>query len=167
MNDKAMVAKLSSLAQLDIDAAYTYEQAMKVQENMDILRALESFQNDHLRHVEELSALIQQFGGDAPKLERDIKGVVLEGMTRIAGFVGKEGALAAMMSNETLTNYAYKSALSIKDLPADVRALLERNQTDETRHFDYITSALKGDVRKAVSNIGGRIAGRSGQESIA
>ena len=65
---------------------------------------------------------------------------MIEGFTKVASR-GDRSALQAMRGNEELTNRSYEAALKEK-LPADVRALLEKNLADERRHLAWIKDAL-------------------------
>ena len=47
-----------------------------------------------------------------------------------------------MQSNEKTTNKKYSQALE-PELPADVRALVEMNYSDEKRHLAYIEEQLR------------------------
>lgn len=132
---------LRALAQLDIDATYAYNQAIDAIDHPQIRARLIEFRADHERHITDLSACLRQLGAEPPERSRDFKGFLIEGFTAIRSMTGTEGALKAMQGNEETTNKAYREALSA-ELPADVRALVQRNYEDEWRHLAYITAAL-------------------------
>jgi len=135
---------LTKLSQLDIDAAYAYEQALAQIEEKDIYNTIYKFREDHLRHINELSALIRQYNGTPPERTKDFKGYLIEGFTYLRSLTGTEGALKAMRSNEITTNKYYKQAIEENpNLPADVLMLLQRNFNDEKTHLSYITSTIK------------------------
>ena len=141
MHNKDIVSALNALIQLDIDAVYAYNQAL---ENIDaaVIRAtLLAFRNDHERHIVDLSEAVARFGEKPPKYSRDLKGIVMEGLTALRSATGTEGALRAMRANETTTNEAYQRALGL-DLPVDAKLVVERNYADEIRHLTYIEQAL-------------------------
>src|SRR5581483_8434778 len=102
-----------------------YEQAIDACDVEEIRSNLREFQEDHERHVRELSQCVRDHGG-IPKQKRDIKGFLIQGFTKITSR-GDRSALTAMRGNEELTNRSYVSALDNDDLPDDVRMLLERN----------------------------------------
>ncbi len=130
MNDKI---------QLDLDAIVAYDEAIAACENIEIRSRLAEFRTDHERHVQDLSETVVRYGGQ-PKRTRDFKGFVIEGFTKVASR-GDRSALQAMRGNEELTNRSYEAALK-DNLPADVRALLEKNLADERRHLAWIKDAL-------------------------
>jgi len=139
--DKSMLKSLNSLIQLDIDAIYCYDEAIKRIDDRAIATTLEGFRNDHQRHVDALSALVAGDGGTPPEQSPDMKGRLLQGMTALRSVTGTEGALKAMEMNEKKTNEEYSEAQSW-DVPPDVHAVLEKNLDDERRHLAYVQSQL-------------------------
>lgn len=142
MNNAEIAKKLTKLAQLDIDAVEAYNQAIESIDNTKLHQAISRFRDDHIRHIDELSAAIHALGEEPPKRTQDIKGFLIEGFTAIRSATGLEGALKAMRTNEKLTNNAYEDALSW-ELPPDIKALIEKNRSDEKRHLDFIENALE------------------------
>lgn len=135
---------LSELAQLDIDAVQAYEQALDRIDVVDIYNEINNFKNDHVRHIDDLNAMISKLGGDPlDRSVKDFKGYLIEGMTFLKSITGTKSALSAMRSNEETTNKNYKNALEMHpDLPDDARQLLEKNYSDEKRHLAYIVKVL-------------------------
>lgn len=141
MNNADIAKKLTKLAQLDIDAVEAYNQALASIDNTKIHKVISQFRDDHIRHIDELSAAIQSLGEEPPKRTQDIKGFLIEGFTAIRSATGIEGALKAMRGNEKLTNSTYEDALSW-ELPANIKALIEKNRSDEKRHLEFIETAI-------------------------
>ena len=139
-NDE-LVDTLVTLAQLDIDAIHAYSQALGHIEIKTIYDALMKFQDDHRRHVTELSAEIQKLGR-MPPVSRDVKGFFITGFTAIQSLMGTNGALKAMEGNEELTTKTYREALE-KNLLMPIKELIEKNFLDEQRHLQFIQQALK------------------------
>src|SRR4051812_48623688 len=110
--NQKLIKKLTSLAQLDIDAFHAYGEAIKNIDVIDIKDTLTRFQLDHQRHVENVSELISSMGGDAPEFKRDLKGYVIEGFTALRSGMGTEQALKAMKMNEMMTNNKYGQAIT-------------------------------------------------------
>ncbi|OJH37223.1 ferritin-like domain-containing protein [Cystobacter ferrugineus] len=136
------VEKLRSLAQLDVDAAGTYEAAIARVKDQLVRERLNEFRVDHVRHVQDLNAFIRQLGGEPVELRPDLKGAVMKGMTAITSMMGTEAALVAMLGNEELTNRTYELALSF-DWSPEVRQLIEQNRKDEERHLAWIKDAVR------------------------
>lgn len=141
MDQKDILKELASLAQLDIDAVRAYESALKNIEAQSIHHEISGFRDDHRRHIENLSTLIRRFGAEPPSQSPDVKGFFIQGFTEIRSATGTEGALKAMKTNETLTNRDYARAVAL-DLPADVKAVVQRNYDDERRHLHAIEQWL-------------------------
>jgi len=128
---------LKALAQMDIDAISSYDQAIEAIKDRGIARRLQEFKEDHVRHVEELSAVIRTYGETPPDFSRDVKGFLMEGLTKVVSKLGTTPALKAMRLNEKLTNRKYREALE-KKMPDDLRRLIEQNYGDEQRHLHYL-----------------------------
>lgn len=141
MDNQDIIKKLESLRQLDFDAVQAYSQAIEKIDVMSIRTELERFRGDHERHITDLATAIQRLGGQPEELGRDVKGVLIEGMTMLRSVTGTKGALKAMKTNEKLTNKSYEEALE-SDLPIDVQDVVLRNRQDEARHLEFIEAAL-------------------------
>jgi len=141
VTQQEICAILKGLAQLDIDAVMAYTQAIANVDDEDISELLKEFCRDHERHFEEISEMIQKFGKKPPVFSRDFKGFFIVGMIEVMSKTGLKSALRAMRQNEKLTNKRYKEALD-RELPTDVRILLERNYHDEQVHLDLICECL-------------------------
>lgn len=142
MGNESEVAKLRSLAQLDVDAIGAYDAAIaRVTEPM-VRERLNEFRVDHLRHVQDLNAFIQRFGGEPVMLRPDFKGAAMKGLTAMTSLMGTEAALVAMLGNEEFSNRAYEYALNFKWSPV-VRGLIEKNRQDEERHITWIKEAVR------------------------
>jgi rubrerythrin len=138
--------KLTELIHLDIDAVHAYGEAIKRidDHHVDIRTQLIAFQDDHERHIRELSDLLRESGRPVPERKRDLKGYVIEGMTALRSALGTEQALKAMRQNEVLTNRRYEDALrAVGGHPAAV-TIVARNREDERIHLDYIERAIRG-----------------------
>ncbi len=139
-----IIDALSDLAQLDIDAVYAYEEALKNIDDSEIFKNIDSFRLDHLRHIDDLSALIVKQGGTPPKKTKDFKGYIIKGFTSLRSMTGTFGALKAMKENEKTTNKTYKKALDEnKDFPPEILILFEANYNDEQKHLLYIMNVLE------------------------
>lgn len=138
-----LIKKLAKLAQLDIDAARAYDQAIEHIDIPDIKSTITLFRNDHKRHITDLNQQITQLGGKAVEETPDLKGVLIEGFTALRSTTGTAGALKAMHSNEKLTNKTYDDALSEDALPENIRLLLIKNRDDERKHLNYIEKLLE------------------------
>jgi rubrerythrin len=142
MAEKSEVAKLRSLAQLDVDAVGAYDAAISRVNEPLVRERLNDFRVDHVRHVQDLNALIQRFGGEPVELKPDLKGTAMKSLTAVTSMMGTEAALVAMLGNEEFTNRAYEMALQF-DWSPDVRGLIQKNREDEYRHVTWIRDAVR------------------------
>jgi uncharacterized protein (TIGR02284 family) len=141
MDQNQMLDRLNELIALDHDAVGAYEAAIE-RIDVELLRSrLREFQDDHKRHIQELSGVVRGLGGK-PREKPDVKGFMLKGFTAITSMMGNEAALKAMQGNEKLTNRTYEQALK-ESWPEDVRGIIERNFRDEQRHLAFIEESLR------------------------
>jgi uncharacterized protein (TIGR02284 family) len=136
-----VIKTLNELIQLDFDASRTYEQAIERVQDPMIREDLELFRADHERHIVELTSAVEDLGGEVEEVSRDVKGVLLEGVTRLRSATGTLGALRAMRLNEKLSNRAYGHAAD-KDLPAAAHEIITRGLEDERRHLAAIEAHI-------------------------
>jgi uncharacterized protein (TIGR02284 family) len=136
-----LMGLLNDLIELDYDAIEAYKAAIGRVDNLGDRSQLASFLEDHRQHVEDLSALVRDMGGE-PAEGADIKQVLTKGKVVIGGLLGDRMVLEAMKTNETDTNTAYERAVARADLPAHVRKVLEKNLADERRHREWIVQRV-------------------------
>lgn len=134
---KAAIEIMNDLIQLDFDAIQAYKQAIEKCKDVTARADLIAFQADHERHITDLSQAVRMLGGEPAGRGRDLKGVLLEGLTALRSVSGTLGALRAMKMNEKLTNRAYERTLEAK-LPGSARDVVLRNRDDERRHLASI-----------------------------
>jgi uncharacterized protein (TIGR02284 family) len=144
MDTAKVLDKLNDLIKLDVDAIHAYDQSISACTMDELKRTLTEFRADHDRHVRDLSDCVRQLGGQ-PDVRRDWKGFIIGGFTAIVS-QGDHSSLLAMQTNEELTNSYYRRALDLEDLSPDVRALLEKNYSDEQRHLSWIKDKLAARV---------------------
>jgi uncharacterized protein (TIGR02284 family) len=142
MFEKTIEGVMNDLIQLDVDASYAYSEAIKKIEEKDIQQKLIDFQQDHERHIKELSVLVKGLGGEPVKPTRDFKGFVIEGMTALQSLIGTKGALKAMLTNEKITNKKYADALEYTGFTQEARNLIQSNFNDEKRHLEYVKEKI-------------------------
>jgi uncharacterized protein (TIGR02284 family) len=141
MNRDEILDNLEKLIQLDVDATHAYDQAIKNVSEQAIKDKLISFQADHRRHIDLLSAQVLEFGGTPPELTSDFKGFLISGFTALRSLTGTKGALEAMETNERLTTSKYSEACKLA-FPADVLAIVQSNLADEQRHLSFVREAI-------------------------
>ena len=139
-----MIERLNALIALDYDAVGAYEAAINRIDVESLRMSLRGFQQDHERHIQELSRVVTQLGG-TPRQRPDAMGFILKGFTTVTSMMGNEAALQAMRGNETLTNRTYRMALD-EEWSDEARAIIERNFQDEQRHLAFIENALRNRI---------------------
>lgn len=138
---KETVNTLNEIAQLEIDDAHAYNQAISNIEDLRLKDSFLTFKVDCERHIGETSQLIQELGGEPPEYSRDFKGYLITGYTAIRSMMGTKGALEAMHTNEKLTVRRYEDALQ-KNITPTAKGLLAKNLMDARRHLNFIESSI-------------------------
>jgi rubrerythrin len=141
MAPKSEVERLRNLAQMDADAVGAYDAAIARVKQPTVRERLNEFRVDHVRHVQDLNALIRRFGGEPVELKPDLKGAAMRGLTSVTGLIGTEGALVAMLGNEELVARAYAVALG-QEWSGEVKEALEQNRKHEERHLLWLREAV-------------------------
>lgn len=144
MDLNRMIERLNELIALDHDAVGAYEAAINRIDVESLRMSLRGFQQDHERHIQDLSRMVTQLGG-TPRQKPDVKGFILKGFTAITSMMGNEAALQAMRGNETLTHRTYRAALD-EEWSDEARRIIERNFSDEQRHLAFIENALRNRI---------------------
>jgi hypothetical protein len=108
--------------------------------DFDVKLDLESFLNDHERHIMELTQVVRDLGGEPIPVHRDFKGALLEGMTKLRSR-GTLGALRAMRMNEKLTNRTYDKVAHVY-MPPLGQVIVIENRDDERRHLAAIEAHI-------------------------
>lgn len=142
MAENDVIKQLNSLIQLDIDAAHAYDQALSQIEEPQLKERITKFQQDHRRHITDLSQEVRKLGGTPEEYSKDFKGYLIEGFTALRSVTGTDGALSAMEQNEVLTNKKYSDAVNW-DVPTSTKAIIEKNAGDEEMHLQFIRQTLK------------------------
>ncbi len=147
--DRDLTDRLNELIALDIDAVSAYGAAIRHIGVPFLQERLRLFQQDHERHIRELSQAVKLHGGE-PRQKADVKGFFIQGFTAITAAMGDEAALRAMQTNEELTTHTYQKAMH-ENWPMEVSALIEGNYADEQRHLAFVQDALHNRTwKKAV-----------------
>ena len=141
LTDDDLIKELNELIQLDYEASLTYEEALQQVEDEQARSALHAFMQDHLQHITDLRSVINELGGTPIEPSRDLKGVLLEGMTKLRNALGTLSALKAMRLNEKLTNRSYEKASEL-DLPSRARHVVAASFHDERRHLAAIRAHI-------------------------
>lgn len=142
LHGSPLVRKLNDLIQLDFDAIVSYHHAIEHCDDAHVRYDLEQFRGDHARHITDLGRVIRALDGTPIEAHRDLKGLVLEGLTTVRSLGGTLAALRAMRTNEKLTNRTYRQAASCALAPL-ARVVIDQNFADEQRHLAVIQSHIE------------------------
>jgi rubrerythrin len=132
---------VKSLLNLEHDAIEAYDETIERLEDSMYAQKVSEFKQDHLKHVEKLSAIARQLGVEIP--DGTAKAMLTKGKIVIADLMGDDAILMAMKTNEYDTVAAYENALKKDFLTAELRACCEQGLADERKHRDWMDQASK------------------------
>ena len=141
LSTEKIIEELSELIRYDYDALGSYTAAVDDIKELAVRGPLSEYKDDHQRHVDSLSGIVRQLGGEPPD-RPDVKGFLRKTMTKVAGLGGTEYTLKAMRSNEEVLNKTYAHHFAF-DFPAEIKAVIQQNYEDEKRHLAWVDEALR------------------------
>jgi hypothetical protein len=141
MQTPQLVAELTRLYSVEVDAIQAYGAAVALAGPGPIQAELSLFGLEHQRHGILLQEQIVRRGYALPDVEPDVKGVVIGALTWPRRSLTLEDVLDGIRGNEQLTGTLYAKALA-KPLPDDVRELLLRIRAEERHHLHWMERAL-------------------------
>jgi hypothetical protein len=149
-----VVAELSKLVSLEIDAVHAYEAAAAAVGGAKtaIGSELNLLGVEHQQHALELYDAFLRLGANPPDVEPDVKGPVIGALTPPRRHLSPEEVLEAVRGDEQLTGSVYAKALG-KGLPPDLQALVARLRADERRHLDWVERALARRVWESALSV--------------
>ena len=132
------IEALMGFAQMDLEAATSYETAAECISEKRLSEMLHGFAQDHLQHVSEIRRLVTQMGADTSFASPDPAISTFATVTAAATQFGTDAALRSLIAGEQFTNSTYEAALELVTSP-EARAVMERNLRDEQRHLRALT----------------------------
>ncbi|MGA2400485.1 MAG: ferritin-like domain-containing protein [Syntrophobacteraceae bacterium] len=132
-----MADRLNSLVQVDIDAVHAYRQVMPLMGPGRVKDQLIRFQQDHERHIDQLSAVVRALDSEPPVLVTDVEGLHIQGFAAIGGATKPQSATEAVRAVEELANRLYRESCAL-DFTPNIKELVRRNYGEEQRHLRYL-----------------------------
>ena len=142
-DDIALIATLNDLLQLEHDALPAYGLAILAMQDGGHRERLEGFRAEHLRHMQELTGLIEAHGALPMALPHIPTGMLKLGV-QMAGLPGGDRAiLLAFRANEWQSQMKY-ARLAEGDHAPEVARVLRRAAADEAKHYAWAVEVLDG-----------------------
>jgi hypothetical protein len=141
MQTPQLIAELTRLFSVEVDAVQAYGAAVALVGPGPIQEELALFGLEHQRHALVLQEQIVSRGFRLPDVEPDVKGVVIGALTHPQHSLTVEDVLAGIRGNEQLTGTLYAKALA-KGLPPELRELVARIRAEEHHHLEWVERAL-------------------------
>ena len=127
---------VKALLNLEQDAMEAYEEIVERLENKTYAEKVESFRQDHIRHIEELTQVASGLGDEKP--DGSMKSILTAGKVVLADIMGDEAILKAMKTNEDDTVTAYDRAVKNDCCTPALQAICEQALADERTHRDWM-----------------------------
>lgn len=159
--DEYVTHLLNELIELDREAVAAYEAAIDRMRDVDDKEKLRAFAADHGRHFRGLASLLDSMGAatrdsrptpSVSDLDRSVDDDDLVGRP-IDRMFGDDAILRALRRPIDENVAAFERAARRKDLPSNVRRVLDAIVADERRHRAWLEQRLDDD---AVTLPGGR-----------
>ncbi|OHE73249.1 MAG: hypothetical protein A2007_02645 [Verrucomicrobia bacterium GWC2_42_7] len=142
-NEKTSFAqKLYDLTELDYLVIEAYSLAIKEMENLEYKNKLESFKNDHERHITENVSLLKKHKEMYPKGPKFSQKWIVKGEVMVFNLLGDKKILDMLSKNEMETNEAYRCICAHEGQWDDASDTIKRGFEDEKRHKEWIDSVL-------------------------
>ena len=141
MHSPQLIAELSRLFAVEVDAVQAYGAAVALLGPGPVRDELALFGLEHQRHALIVQDHITGRGHKPPDVTPDVKGVVIGALTAPRRPLGVEDVLVGIRGNEQLTGTLYAKVLA-NPLPDDVREALSAIHAEEQHHLGWIERAL-------------------------
>lgn len=166
-NEAQLVAELNDLLQLDHDAVQAYGLALDGLQDERHRATLREYRADHERHVEELTRLVQSFGGIPLNLPHLPTGAFKLAVQAVGRLGGDRALLLAFKTNEGQVRAKYREHVA-RAHSVDVQEVLRRAADDEERHYRWVgrvleemgagSDTLTGQAQGALEQVHGTVA---------
>jgi uncharacterized protein (TIGR02284 family) len=143
---REVVSLLNRLVQLEHGTVQACVAARERVVDADDRARLGAMIADHRRHVDDLSNVVRNLGGE-PSSQSDLRQVFVRGRVALGALVGDSAVLEAVWSGEAAMVSAYEQAASQPGVPVDVVKVLERHLAEERAHHARIAERVKRPVR--------------------
>ena len=133
---------MKDLIDLEQDTKAFYEQAISKIENYDYKTKLNEFKEDHAKHIQQLSELLNK------KEQTSIMGSVIRPLIdtiklEFASLIGDRAKLSSILNNEIDINKAYERLNARHDRWEDAKELLKEALQDEKKHKDWLEKTIQ------------------------
>lgn len=144
---REVLSLLEEVIDFEYDTIEAYKLAVNHLADEALRWRVESFLEDHVRHVESLTHEIISLGGTAPE-GPDAKFLITTGKVFLGLLLGDRAILGAMRANEGDTNNLYERAASQLEIPSHLRRIFLQHLADERRHRDWFEGRIAQSSRE-------------------
>jgi len=124
---------IKKLLELEYETLESYDVAINKIMKKSYKEKLLKFADDHMRHIQEISIVLDAHGEDMPS-GPGAKQWLTKGKVALASLIGDGAILSALNSNEHDANTAYERITARKDIWDDARSIIHRGLDDQKKH---------------------------------
>jgi uncharacterized protein (TIGR02284 family) len=135
-----ITATLNDLIETSKDGEQGFRAAAEDTKDASLKRVFVARADDCRKGAEELQTLVRRFGGD-PEHSGSVAGAVHRGWMNLKAAVAGRDDVAILEEcerGEDVAKASYRKALDDGDLPADVRAVVQRQYDGVVRNHDQV-----------------------------
>ena len=132
---------LTRLLRLELELVEAYEAIVERLHDEEVRGHVVAVMNEHVRHSDELAALLRAFGLEADT-GRHLDTVLAKGKLVLASVAGERAILRVMAGNETHASEVYREVMHHPELPGGVLEVIGRCLLDEERHSTWLEHRL-------------------------
>ena len=151
-DNKQIVEDLNGLISIDYQTMDLYDQAAQEVHNAAYQSTLETFRQETLRHIQELTNAIEQLGGE-PTQQKKAKHLQLDDLND-SEILHDADVLEQIKQNEIKVNVLYERFFQKYAGKLEINCLLKNGLDDERRHKKWLKTtiaALKEDEFEQVT----------------
>ena len=134
MDNKQLIRELELLLQVNRDAVRVYDTAIAKMDDSDVKNDLKTIREEHSRHINALSKLIDELGGPEPLSELPAFDIDISGTaSAIDDATTTHQILDALSQMEEIATGRYKEVVK-NTFSGHIKDLLKDMYDDEKRH---------------------------------
>jgi len=144
---KDTVKVLQKLTQNEIDGSFLVSQCIENINNTTLQSRLQAIRNECENNINDLSRLLQKYGGEVPEYSKDFKGYFMNGYAAMRGAFTDQGALKALHTNLKLIFKTFESSLN-SPLPQEAKESVKKIYDAKKKALQDLEVLIKETTEK-------------------
>lgn len=157
MNDQEIILTLARLRYADEQAVRMYDLAFPQFTEEPVSQQMQTYRDDHQRHVERIDQLLGRYGNRAPEVPHEFMAFVQEHLRMVDQAVEADGAVRYLLLAELGVMAEYERALEL-ELGGEFTSAISEFHAEEQHHVDYLEQRTPVLAGAAAQRLGGTTA---------